>query len=127
MPTLPKQPMKKQYKKDIKALNKKLKQYLKSEGIRTLDAKVPNNQLKNLLLLFIGDFLNYNLFFDEFSSLCEEILVVLYNRETGDRSDLFMICHYGTELNWYIRNEPSRAAEFLQAILDFYKKNTQSL
>jgi hypothetical protein len=60
-------------------------------------------------------------------TLCEKLLVVLYNKKDGGNSDLFMIFHYGAELSWYIRNEPARAAEFLQIVLDFYKKKTSEL
>lgn len=115
--------MKKNYERAAEALDKKLSKYLEKEGISSLDITTSEASLKRLLADFIKDFLDYQLFFDDFSSLCEKLLVVLQNQKNGADSNLFMICHYGAELSWYIRNEPERAATFLRTILDFYNKN----
>ena len=102
-------------------MKKKLIKYLKTEGITILDAETTENQLKKLLAIFVNDFINYKLFFDDFSSLCEKILVVLQNKKARSDPDFFMICHYGAELSWYIRNEPARAGHFLERILEYYR------
>lgn len=115
--------MKKNYERTAEALDKKLAKYLEKEGISSLDITTSEDSLKRLLADFIKDFLDYQLFFDDFSSLCEKLLVVLQNKKNGADSNLFMICHYGAELSWYIRNEPERAASFLRTILDFYSQN----
>ncbi len=127
MPTLPKQPMKKNYEEATNALDQKLAEYLEKEGISSLDLNVTEEQLEKLFFVFTKDFLEYQIFFDEYSTLCEKLMIVLRDIPKSNYSCLYSICVYGAELNWYIRNEPSRAAEFLQTILDFYKKNTQSL
>lgn len=115
--------MKKNYERAAEALDHKLAKYLEKVGISNLDANTPEQTLKWLLAVFVKDFLDYQLFFDDFSSLCEKLLVVLQNKKNESDSDLFMICHYGAELSWYIRNEPERAANFMQTILNFYEKN----
>jgi len=119
--------MKKNYEEATNALDQKLAEYLEKEGISSLDLNVTEEQLEKLFFVFTKDFLEYQIFFDEYSTLCEKLMIVLRDIPKSNYSCLYSICVYGAELNWYIRNEPSRAAEFLQTILDFYKKNTQSL
>ncbi|OGJ37363.1 MAG: hypothetical protein A2182_04340 [Candidatus Pacebacteria bacterium RIFOXYA1_FULL_38_18] len=117
--------MKQHYEKAAVALEKRLAEYLKKEKLISI-AEVSEEQIKKLLLTFIKDFLKYQLFFDDFSSLCEKLLEVLQNKKPHTDSDLFMICHYGAELSWYIRNEPARAVEFLETMLNYYHKNDSS-
>ncbi len=113
--------MKQNYEKAAEALEKKLAGYLKKGKLTSLP-EASEEQIKKLLLKFIDDFLKYQLFFDDFSSLCEKLLEVLQNKKPHADSDLFMICHYGAELSWYIRNEPARAAEFLEKIFEYNNK-----
>lgn len=109
---------------DNKDLDKKLEKYLELENIVVLDIKTTDRKIENLLLVFVEDFLSYKLFLDDFSSLCEKMLGVLQNKKKDVDSDLFMICHYGAELSWYIRNEPSKAASFMESILKYYENSS---
>lgn len=115
--------MKQNYKKAVEALNKKLAKYLKKEGLTSLNVNVSEKQLEKLFFSFTEDFINYQLSFDDFSSLCEELSKVFWNKKNTHNSDLFSICDLGFELSWYIRNEPARAAEFLETMLDYYHEN----
>lgn len=111
--------MKKDYDRVAKALDEKLATYLEKSDITSLDTKLTDTKLRFLLLIFTKDFTESKLSFDDYSSLCEKLLGVLQNKKDGTDSDLFMICHYGAELSWYIRNEPVRAGNFLQKVLDY--------
>ncbi len=102
------------------ALNEKLREYLKAEGLIVLDSRITTIQLKNVVLRFVDDFLNYNLSFDNLSLLFEKVLEALQKSETKGDSELFTICHYGAELNWYIRNDPGTATRFLEIIVYYY-------
>jgi hypothetical protein len=65
-----------------------------------------------------SDFINETLSFDLFSSICEKLfqrLVVL----KVEKGKLFEVLNKGTELSWYIRNDPERAAAFLKRIKDY--------
>jgi hypothetical protein len=123
---LPERNMKQSYQEAAEDLNKKLTYYLSREGLTSIEA-ASEKQLEDLLSAYIKDFLNYQLFFDDFSSLCEQNLSVLQNRTGENDTDLFWICHYGAELSWYIRNEPIRAGHFLERILEWYKAGTDHL
>lgn len=114
--------MKQYYEERAEALDKRLTIYLSNEGLISVEES-SEMQLKSLLFAFIKDFLDHQLPFDDLSSFCEKVFIAL--RDIPDRkdSDLFSICNYGAELNWYIRNEPIRAADFLETILEWYREH----
>lgn len=114
--------MKQYYEVRAELLDKRLNSYLSEEGLVSVE-EASETQLKNLVFAFIKDFLDHQLSFDDLSSLCQEIFVVLQNKPDREDSDLFSMCNYGAELNWYIRNEPVRAADFLETILEWYREN----
>ena len=114
--------MKFDYKQTELDLNSKLAGYLADEGLEDLDAQVSDTHFKRLLAAFVTDFIEYQLSFDDFSSLCEKLLGVLQNKAEKADSDLFMACHFGAELNWYARNDPSRVGGFLEEIMEYYKQ-----
>ena len=113
--------MEQKYEEVLEELNKRLTSYLRKEGLTSV-TESSEKDLKRLVFAFIKDFLEYQLSFDDFSSLCEQILIELQDRSDRRDSDLFSICNYGAELNWYIRNEPVRAADFLETILEWYRE-----
>lgn len=119
--------MKKSYERAAEALDKKLAKYLANEGITSLDLNVSEKQLEKLFLVFTKDFLEYQIFFDDYSTLCEKLLVALRDTKNRINSDLYTIFHYGAELSWYIRNEPVRGAHFLEILLNYYKENVSTL
>jgi hypothetical protein len=114
--------MKKYYEVRAEALDKRLTSYLSKEGLVSIEV-ASEEQLKSLVIDFVKDFLNHQLTFDDLSSLCEKVFVVLQEKPDRKDSNLFSMCNYGAELNWYIRNEPVRAADFLETILEWYREH----
>lgn len=119
---LPEGNMEQKYEEVLEALNKRLTSYLRKEDLTSV-TESSEKDLKRLVFAFIKDFLEYQLSFDDFSSLCEQILIELRNRPDRKDSDLFSMCNYGAELNWYIRNEPVRAGDFLETILEWHREH----
>lgn len=115
--------MKQYYEGRAEVLDKKLNSYLGKRGLISVE-EASETQLKSLLSVFIKDFLKHQLSLDDFSSLCGETFVVLQNKSDRKDSTLFSICNYGAELSWYIRNEPIRAADFMETILEWYRENS---
>lgn len=101
----------------------KLDEYLK-DGLGSIDCTISDQELERLFVKCTRDFLTYELSFDDYSSLCEKMLIMLQNKG-GHQVDLYSLLHYGAELSWYIRNNPSRAASFLERILDHVNNSRQ--
>jgi hypothetical protein len=116
--------MKQDSEETADTLDKKLAKYLAEEGLTSLDPSVLDRQLERLFFTFTRDFLKYQIFFDDYSTLCEKLLIVLQDKEKRRGSDLFSICNYGAELSWYIRNNPARAADFLDIMLRYYREHS---
>lgn len=108
------------YQRAQEILEDKFASYLRAHGLSDLEKNTTVGQLEPVFLKFVEDYLEYRLTFDDFSTLCEQLLMVLRNKGNAFESELFSVSHYGAELSWYVRNDPLRAGEFLEIIIDYY-------
>jgi len=67
------------------------------------------------------DFINMKLRTDSYSMILEELGTILSKNQDTRDLEITRIANLGGELNWYLRNDPIRAGEFLNQIFGFYK------
>ena len=98
--------------KDLELLNA----YTSQAGIDISVNKLTDQQGIILFNLILKDYKTGKISVDNLSTLCE----LMYGKfSTG--SDIYDLLLNGAEIEWYIRNEPAIAADFICDLLTFFK------
>ena len=96
--------------------------YLRKTNIKSLKHLLDNQNYISFFKTITQDFLNEKLDTDDFSVLLEKLWIVLSKNKNTKDDKITFTCLLGAELEWYLRNDPVKAGEFLKQILDFYNK-----
>ena len=95
--------------------------YLKKINLISTDDLIDNQNYTIFFKSITNDFLLQKLNTDKYSILLEKLWITLNNNVNTRPAQITDIAKLGGELNWYLRNSPVKAGEFLKKILDFYK------
>ncbi len=93
---------------------------LKIENPKTL------SELEEIFFIARKEFYDYKISVDQFSSVCEDIWIIMQKSRDLMTSHLETAVSSGAELSWYIRQRPEEDARqlnyFLQYINDYKKE-----
>ena len=95
--------------------------YLSKSNIKSVEELVDN---QNYIIYFkttTKNFLEHKLDTDDYSILLEKLWAILSGNPNTRDQKITDIALLGAELEWYLRNDPIKAGEFLNEVLNFYK------
>lgn len=84
----------------------------------------PYSKKEFVFLAIVRDYINFHISLDMFCVLLGELWMIsekTYN--LSKETKIEEMCHYGFELQWYLRNNPARHINWLTEILEYYEKN----
>jgi len=95
--------------------------YLKKIGVKSKKDLIDSQNHTTLFKVLTNDFLEQKLDTDDYSILLEKFWAILSDNPNTRDQKITSIALLGAELEWYLRNDPIKAGEFLKQVLDFYK------
>lgn len=90
--------------------------YTTKIGIDSKANKLSEKMGKELFNVIVKDYKDGLISVDELSALCE----LMYDKFDFS-SETYTLLSNGAEIEWYIRNEPKIASDFIEDILNFFK------
>lgn len=103
-----------------KEIYKKYLKKLKIKHPKTLQ------EMESVFFVARKDFFDYKISTDQFSSICEELLIITHKNVDLATSNLSTAIEAGAELSWYIRQRPrddeKQLLYFLQYIHDYKRE-----
>lgn len=105
--------------------------YLREFNINEKENLIDNDHSSKKELIFLAvirDFIHFYISFDMFSCLLGELWIIKENiYDFSHETHVEKMCHYGYELQWYLRNNPEKHINWLSEILEYYKENQKKL
>lgn len=109
----------------VEQLESLLEACLQRAGVSREAQPMREREAKQVFNVFFEDYLAYHLSVDTMSSLCEQLsnrLMIDEALTTFRGTDILGILLLGAEISWYIRNDPPKAADLLEEVRAFHKR-----
>ena len=84
----------------------------------------PYSKKEFIFLAIVRDYINVHISLDMFCVLLGELWMIYEKTyDFSKETKIEEMCHYGFELQWYLRHDPERHIQWLTEILEYYKEN----